>query len=251
MSFILDALRKAERDRQLGQPPSLTQMMRAPATLVPERPRYRPWVLLAVVVAMTGVLVAFWRLPDPAPAGSAPGVAVAPPGDLPTSGESPAAVTETATTTVPAREEDAAPAVDGAEAFLSLDDLLEAESPASAVEAPVPEAVASGVREPAPPPAAPVPLPEPAAVEPAPVPMGDGPHLLREMPPEFRSSFPAIQIDVHVFDADPGRRWVLVQGRRYAEGDTLPQGARVEAITAEGTVLGWLDQSILVPLTER
>lgn len=288
MSFILDALRKAERDRHLGQPPSLVEMGRAPALLKPAPSSHRSWILLALIVVMAVVLIALARAPATTsensavvmPAAAVPAVAppLLPPPEMarpPALAPLPKEFAQAPLAEIPALDVDAD--------FLSLDDLIDEAAPApveatSAEPAPPVSVAASDWSDdqgqPAP---APIPLDgdteasgtksrdiesaepadgtdlqtlaRPEQVEAAAVPVAAGPRLLRDMPVEFRSSFPAVQIDVHVHDDDPLRRWVLVQGRRYAEGDTLPQGARVEAITARGTVLGWLDQDILIPLT--
>lgn len=269
MSFILDALRKAEHDRQLGSPPSMARLTQAPATIRPATASLRPWLLLGLVLAMAVILVLALRLPVPVslPPGAttaAPAASTAPPAapvDAPP--PPPAAPAETSQGVLP-----------GAAKVPALDDDLQLDSLDDLVEPDMADATTEATPAPAPAPAAPRPRadPEPAGgdepdeipntapsragsgtqagrlPDPLTVLKDDGPQLLRDMPVEFRSSFPAVQVDVHVHDPDPQRRWILVQGRRYAQGDTLAQGPRVEEITAKGTVLRWLDQSILVPL---
>jgi general secretion pathway protein B len=47
---------------------------------------------------------------------------------------------------------------------------------------------------------------------------------------EFRSSLTLPHIDVHVYDDDPARRFILVDLQKYREGETLESGAVVEEI---------------------
>ncbi len=47
---------------------------------------------------------------------------------------------------------------------------------------------------------------------------------------EFRSSLVLPHIDVHVYDDDPARRFILVDLQKYREGETLESGAVVEEI---------------------
>jgi general secretion pathway protein B len=44
---------------------------------------------------------------------------------------------------------------------------------------------------------------------------------------------------VHVYDRDRSRRFVLISGRKYREGDKTRQGMKVERILAEGAVLSY------------
>ena len=62
---------------------------------------------------------------------------------------------------------------------------------------------------------------------------------LQEMPENFRAGFPALTVDVHVYNSDPQRRFVLVGGKRYHEGDTLAEGPRIVSIVPDGLVFDW------------
>ncbi|MEQ1437791.1 general secretion pathway protein GspB [Fontimonas sp. SYSU GA230001] len=75
----------------------------------------------------------------------------------------------------------------------------------------------------------------------------DAPQL-DEMPADYRRRFPDIQVQVHVHDADPARRWIMVDGRRYAEGSVLAQGPRVAEILADGLILEFDGQRVHWPL---
>ncbi|MGD2055262.1 MAG: general secretion pathway protein GspB [Gammaproteobacteria bacterium] len=54
---------------------------------------------------------------------------------------------------------------------------------------------------------------------------------------EFRGSFPAPRVDVHVYDSDPKRRFVLIDLQKYRQGDRLQSGALLEEILPDGIQL--------------
>ncbi|MEJ2685804.1 MAG: general secretion pathway protein GspB [Gammaproteobacteria bacterium] len=74
-------------------------------------------------------------------------------------------------------------------------------------------------------------MPSSAAPVPAKVP------LLQDLPANVRRGMPALHVDVHVYDKDPARRFVLINMHRYREGDTLAAGPRLLRITQGGVVL--------------
>ena len=55
-----------------------------------------------------------------------------------------------------------------------------------------------------------------------------------ELSLEFRSGFTPPRLDVHVYDEDPSRRFILVELQRFVEGDTLGNGAKLEEIMPGG-----------------
>jgi general secretion pathway protein B len=236
MSLILDALKRAERERNADTVPAPGDVAVPRAGRAPARGRVA-WI--GAIVAAIGVAgFAGWKLtrgqpePAPAPPPPAPAVIVARPAPPP-----------------------AQPAVlPGTEAVASLDDLtdepvLEA-APGPAAPLPVPAAPASTpapTPEPPPPtgaaevPAAPAEIP-PALTQPAPL------RKFREMPPEYRADFPALKIEVHVHEAAAQRRFVMVNGRRYREGERLAEGPQLVEIVAEGMVLDYRGEKVLYTL---
>lgn len=52
-----------------------------------------------------------------------------------------------------------------------------------------------------------------------------------------RSALPEFHLDIHVYAAAPERRFVFVNNRKYREGDQLDEGGTVERITPHGVVL--------------
>jgi general secretion pathway protein B len=82
------------------------------------------------------------------------------------------------------------------------------------------------------PPAMPAAAPQPAAR-----PRQQGVQLWGDLPLEFRSSFSLPHIDVHVYADQPARRFILVDLQKYREGDTLASGAVIEEILPHGLQL--------------
>lgn len=248
MSYILDALRKAERDRNLGRTPSLgdvtTPVVRAPS----RRLSTRTLALIGLVAALLICTVLLWpRRPastpttvaSAAPAAPAPVAVAASPAPAP----APEIVTEppppvagadgTLDPEVPADSID--DLMDEPEAPLAAPDASTA-SPLTSQETPATAAPATPVES-----AEPAPISEEAAAEP------DVP-LLRDMPADYRGAFPELRVDVHVYDDDPARRWVLVNGHKAVEGTTLTEGPTVSRITPEGIVFDFRGRSALFPL---
>lgn len=242
MSDILDALRRAERERRLGQTPTVESLSYPLSPPVRRRKPGAAWLLAALtgvitVAAVTVLLVQ--RQAPPAesgtePAASAPAVTVAavPPPALPS------------VQTTPAQE---APAIEDGETLGSLEDLEPTEGESAEPEtdpAPPlrsiqlhPEDIAATAT-----PEEPATVVEPPPSAPPAVP------LLRDMPPAYRTQFPAITLDVHVHHAEPARRWIMVNGQRYRELEALPSGPRIVEITAEGVVFDYQGAKVLFPV---
>lgn len=63
---------------------------------------------------------------------------------------------------------------------------------------------------------------------------------------EFRSGFTLPHIDVHVYSETPARRFILVDLDKYREGDTLASGAVIEKILPEGVQLYYQGTKFIV-----
>ena len=203
MSYILEALRKADRERNLGGVPDLKAShwgVRRPA-------RSQRWIwIVGALLVFNGLLVAY-VLFDRSARDATTDVAAT-------------------TSTAPAQR----PLVPVPR------QRVEPPQPARA-RAPVP------VRKPLPqPPArAPAPAPSfspapkvqtaPSASQPAADPTGEFKlQEWRDLPLEFRSRFTLPRIDVHVFAEDPGRRFIMADLKKYREGETMDNGAVLERI---------------------
>lgn len=165
--------------------------------------RWQRWLLAALLVNLLVLLIVAWR-PWARPPAPVPVAAVAAPEP-----------------TLPA----VAPPVEAPAATADQDAPL----PPPVTTAPI-----------APPPAAPAPAVEPV-IEPVSALQPDAPRW-QDLPADQRSGLPAPRIDVHVFAQDPARRFVLIELRKYHEGDRLDSGATVEAIRNDGIVLSYQGQ---------
>jgi general secretion pathway protein B len=83
-------------------------------------------------------------------------------------------------------------------------------------------------------PPSPVPTPAPVAV--APTTPSPDPTRLR-LTREQEAALPQFRLTVHVFDPDPSRRFVLINGQKYGEGSKTREGLTVETIRVDGAVL--------------
>jgi general secretion pathway protein B len=222
MSFILDALRKSEIERQRQSGPSMAEFPAA------RQDRRLPIALIAIgfLLAVNLAVVLFFMLrkePEPA-ASTATQVAAATPGSL--------------TSPPPAT---AAPA-----AMPVPQDQLQ-----GAFNAPVTssDAQADFYGDPATlPPDAPDPtlLPETPAASPGVV-YGASPGTDDAATVEAQTGLPPLSVDLHIFADDPAKRAVFINGRRYTQGAQITEGPTVEQITPEGAVLSYRGRRFLLP----
>ncbi len=270
MSYILEALRRAERERQAGQTgESLAGGRPLPA------PRVRPTTiaLAALTLFLAGVGAAVLLLRPPGTAAVPLPEAAPQPAPQPAPRPLPAPEPVSRATPVPTPQatidERSLPADDAG----SLDDItpvFQGTPPQGLTVSGVPIADASVrgatattaqslVRP------GPAPLQEPAP-EPIRAPMQPGsitpavasappedatkrPPTLRELPDTLRARFPELVLQVHVYDAEPARRWIMVANRRHGEGTALDGGLRVTEIRADGVIFELDGQRVFWPLT--
>jgi hypothetical protein len=65
------------------------------------------------------------------------------------------------------------------------------------------------------------------------------------------ASLPPATLNLHVFDADRTKRFVLLNGERLREGDTSRDGLDVISITPEGVVLSYGNASFALSIEGR
>jgi general secretion pathway protein B len=244
MSYILEALKKADQERVVGKVPDLDSVHER----VPPTRRNSRWIwILAALLVVNGMLVAAYVLykgnasdgPEHAAVAPAPVVETAPPVATTVMPARPAVPVRPAipprpavTTRPPAPRSPARPYVPPAARPAP------ASKPAAAVTPPVtPQARGTVTRAEQPLDAAPAPAAQAATTPPA-KPASGLPYW-DDLSLEFRSGFTAPRIDVHVYDADPRRRFILVDLKKYREGDRLASGAQLEKITPEGVQLSF------------
>ena len=65
------------------------------------------------------------------------------------------------------------------------------------------------------------------------------------------ANLPAAALNLHVYDADPIKRFVLLNGERLREGDASRDGLNVMSITPEGVILSYGNSSFAVSIEGR
>ncbi len=204
MSYILDALKRAEAQRERGQVPGLNAqpVPVAAATAAPRR--WGLWLGLLCAVAAVAAGGLYWHsdstqaapVPAPAPVLAAAPVAVPAPAPLP-----------------------------------SVKSVPQTPAPAPAAHTPPPAAA-----QPAPPTAAPVvkPVPpqrrEPASAAAPLPPLGD-------LPEDIRRTVPKLVVNGSVYSTNPAQRILIVNGQVLNEGATLAPDLVLETIGAKSAVL--------------
>ncbi len=218
MSYILDALKKAEHQRDIGRVPGIGsehESLRRPGP-----PRW-PWVLALVLSANAALLlILFW---PGSPSSTAPSREVA----------------ENSTTppTEPVRPPSPAPAPSSSarsEAVAPVDTRLPPTTLRPLPPLHEPGAV-DGVenrggeadKAPAPPPAR-------AAVRRDDNNLPVWPQVSAQLMSEINGS---LHLDVHVYSERPAERFVLINMRKYLSGEKLQEGPVVDEITPGGVIL--------------
>jgi general secretion pathway protein B len=71
---------------------------------------------------------------------------------------------------------------------------------------------------------------------------------LSEMSSGFVANLPALNIDIHSYDARPSKRYVLINLEKYREGDYLTEGPLLVEILTDGVILEHLGQRFILPI---
>ena len=67
----------------------------------------------------------------------------------------------------------------------------------------------------------------------------DGVPLYQDAAASPGTRIPQLRLDLHVFALRPQDRFVMINMHKLREGDSLPEGVRVDSITPEGAVLSY------------
>lgn len=221
MSFILDALRKSEIERQRQHGPSIAEFAGARSD------SRSPWALAAIgaLLALNVGVILFFLFRDakqeaPPAAASADAAPQAP---------APATAPQPVNATPDIAPAAAPPAVTQQQLAAALE--------------PLPAAPESSL-----PPAAPDPtlVPAPPAGSPG-VRYDNAPPSSDALAVQAAEGLPELSMDLHIFSADRSKRAVFINGRRYTEGATLAEGPVVEEITREGAVLNYRGRRFVLP----
>ena len=227
MSYILDALRKSDQQRQHGKSPTLLTAQ-VPATGT-KRPSYLLNSLLAAILLCSGIVVGWlrpWQMKQPAPAAepvasmtntpSPPPVAPAPlsgPSELTgTSGHEPL-MNQSTSAAQPAH--------------MSGQSTTKQDTPALADNgsaSPLPQADAGLQKA----------TPAGTATEEEKRVM-----TLNELPPSIQREIPNIAISFHAYSSNPKERRVMINGDMVVQGEPLAAGLSLEQITPDGVILDY------------
>lgn len=71
--------------------------------------------------------------------------------------------------------------------------------------------------------------------------------LVHQIDFEIRKNIPPIKLNIHIYDPDPENRMVILNGVRYAAGESIEDLVMVEEINQEGVVLRFEDIKFLIP----
>jgi len=276
MSLILDALRKSEQQRRLGEPPTLGSESAWAARrwhAAPSRGLRAPWIVGALALAAAAAGIAWWLWPvvapalerasamptattlssDPAASTPATTDAEASPGaaSMPSPGLTPKPPPETAagTDALPSIRTEPPPGEDAAAATVPLDAPPNVQPLATAPPQPMIDPEAQGewatiqpMREPA----RVVPGQQPATTVASPAAADDVP-LVYTLPLATRQALPRLRLTMHVWNEDPARRFVILGDARTAEGEAAGDSLTVVEIRRDGVVLDFRGTRFLLP----
>jgi len=257
MSFILDALKKSENERQRTLGPSLAD---APMR---RHQNERPWwvigvaaLLLVNLVVLVVVLARRDDQPDnglmATPAPTAP-VATSPATTATSTSASravppaePAPTTQQSIARVPTNPVVRSLAEEANGYYDEADAAFEHAGPVGAANVPTGRPMVQQLDGPT---VAPLPQDAPGT-EPANAAVNAGG---AEPVPTISSiiasgvSVPDLHLDIHVYSAQPAERFIFVNMRKYHEGQTLNEGPVIERITPDGAVLNYQGRRFLLP----
>ncbi|MGB5339743.1 MAG: general secretion pathway protein GspB [Gammaproteobacteria bacterium] len=235
MSYILEALKKADQDRVIGAVPDLESTHE----VVQPKGRSYGWLwIVAPLLIVNGGLLAVLLTQQDTDATDSTGVPLEQqagvtmdrplqplartPGPRITEAPQPARSRQPARSAQPA----------------SVKPLVPARQPVVAAKPVAPAPPAPVTRKPAP--------PREQAVAPAVTATAgaDTPQVPNwdELSLETRSRITLPRLDVHVYSEDPQRRFILVDLDKYREGETLASGLVLEEILPNGTILSYEGQ---------
>jgi general secretion pathway protein B len=225
MSYILDALRRAdaERERERGAVPGLHSMpVGGAASASKDRPQRWLWLAAGLLACAGLALLAgawFWPAAEVQPSVSAAQAVTAPEPSPADPGPAGAAVS-------------AAPA---------------AMASAASADAPVPRPLASPPRPPRQPSSSSAATPKASAASPrasaaAPQRGEDKVLAFEQLPDDVKRAIPPLAVGGAIYSDNPASRLLMIGGQLLKEGDSAGSGVTLEQIRPRSAVLRWKDQ---------
>ncbi|MGH8576963.1 MAG: general secretion pathway protein GspB [Gammaproteobacteria bacterium] len=252
MSFILEALKKVEREREAaGQPRRLGAVQRLPT---PRRFVW-PWIFCIALAVNAGVVWTLWHPVPPAAEGVGP--SKTPPAPAAVAGDKAGPKTAGAGHRTATQEPLDRPYGDQPHGRRKSGPVKP-----RGKTAPSPLSAPSRPRDEVPRPPAPEPIvavepstSEPAAARGKPKPADPAPAtavrdvlpLWMQMPAEWRAAVPDLSINLMAYSQDPSERLVYIKGHRYTEGERVEGKLTIEEITREGVILSYQGRRCLLP----
>jgi len=209
MSFILDALKKSETERQRQHTPGFADV--PDATSPPHAPRWL-WVLGGLLGINLVVLLGVMLRPELNPTTAIPAPTEALPADV--SGDSSSAV--------------------------SFSAMVEEAKKKQAV--PVAESTTEDITD-----ADPEPVGRTASVVRTPEKISQVYATFNELRANGTIMLPDLHLDIHVYSEHPAERFIFVNMSKYRERGRLTEGPVVKEITPEGVILEHLGNGFLLP----
>ena len=219
MSYILDALRRADAERQQGGVPGLHTPASSQAALPAPPSQWLLWCGAAALLLMLVGALAWWW--------TRPAVVVV----------NAVAAPSTAPSTLPAAPPATAPAA--------------VDLPPPATAAPLPIVVSAAPVPAAVPTAVPTAVPEAVRTAPAsaafaaPVPRTV---LLQQMTSDSRRELPPLVVGGSVWSDSAASRFVILDGQVLREGETVAPGLVLERIQPKSVLLRWRDMRLEIAL---
>jgi general secretion pathway protein B len=231
MSYILDALRKAERERSISQVPTLMTVHDTQEA----KPRTRPWLIAgACLVCAAAILVAISLFRHPSPNVQTPAARV-------DAGNAPQADAETDSAgTKPVQQPETAAQVPAGQQERAIQPVRPANPPARKAvdEARHPADVPTQQQK------VPVqPQPKPAS---APVEKSAAGDAAQSKEMSLREAMAKMKISILLYDESKSERMVFINDRKYLEGDYVDGRYLVENITLDGVILSFQGERLLL-----
>ena len=257
MSYILDALRKSDQQRQRGAAPTLLAVQTTAAA--PKQPALLAYGLLAVGLVGAGVMIGWlrpWQTEHAAP--DTPVSLTAKPLESTPRESEPAlsavapqpAVPELQTTQAEPAPSEMAPRPKPQRKWKTATQPAQAApAPSELAQQPKPDLNAQAKPESDRPPRAADAAAPGRAAAPAPerpvdntaavAASGQAVLSLAELPPQIREALPAMTISVHGYSEKPAARLVGINYRILREGDYVVPGLKLEQITPDGMIFSY------------
>ena len=234
MSYILEALKKSEQQRELGRVPGITSVHENTAKSVSGK---WLWLIVAILLLNAGLLVLLlWPDSEPEPVTTSAPIrepvqlrrdrpAVAPLVSQPPVLENPAPRVPQAARIAPLP---APPVAAPVKTETTAKPVLQEPAMAAAVLPAQPQVKQPQVEQP----------PRPAVKADAPA-LPVWPQIPTHL---FQQLSGNLRLDVHVFSDQPQKSFVLINMRKYRQGEKLQEGPQLDEITAEGVILSFSGQ---------